>query len=351
MKLLNLFAGIIFLILCACTSPSSKIVGGEKKDVSIDRLGQTPIVLAYIVAGNNIMPDPNYVTHLNYAFGHVAETFDRVIISNEERLTKITDLKKSYPKLKVLLSIGGWTSGNFSEMAADNQKRLSFAKDCKRVVDQFNLDGIDLDWEYPGTSVAGISSSPDDVRNFTLLIRDIRKEIGETKLLTLATVYSARYIDFKGIDPYIDFINIMTYDMGRPPYHNSPLYKSEHTKSLSADESVDAHLAAGVPLHKLTLGMPFYGHGIDAINDFVDYKDISSLKGYTSLWDSIAQVPYLVDRNGKFVCSYDDEQSLKLKCEYLLKKGMLGAMYWEYSADDNNGTLRKIVYNTVRQKK
>lgn len=341
------FLFTLFILLASCVTKS------DKTDLTVnysEKLGQTPVVLAYVTAWSDVVPDPKDVTHINYAFGHVSDSFDGVRIDNEDRLKTIASLKKDYPMLKVLLSIGGWGSGRFSEMAADNEYRTAFAKDCKRIVDQFDLDGIDLDWEYPTSSAAKISSSLADTENFTLLMRDIRKEIGEEKLLTLASYYLAYYIDFKAIDQYTDFVNIMTYDMGRPPCHNAPLYKSEHTFRISADESVDAHVAAGVPLNKLTLGLPFYGHGIDGVSDFIDYKDIVSLDGYTSKWDSLAQVPYLVDKKGNYVCSYDDEKSLKIKCEYLLKKGMLGAMYWDYSGDDAKGTLRKIVYNTVMQK-
>lgn len=346
-KLIILFSIILFIFSsCSIRSTNDKISLSDKSS----RLGETPIVLAYVTASSEIMPDPTLVTHINYAFGHVSESFNSIVIQNEERLYKISSLKKDHPKLKVLLSIGGWGSGRFSEMAADTISRRAFVSDCKRVIDKFNLDGVDLDWEYPTSSAADISSSENDTENFTSLMKEIREVIGEDKLLTLASAYSAKYYDFRAIDKYIDFVNIMTYDMGRPPYHNAPLSRSEHTKRLSVEESVDAHVAAGMPLSKLTLGLAFYGHGTKGINDFVDYKDIPSLKGYTQKWDSLAQVPYLIDAEGDFVYSYDDPQSLKLKCEYLLKKKMLGAMYWEYSCDDADGTLRKVVYNTVMSK-
>lgn len=77
-------------------------------------------------------------------------------------------------------------------MAANEQYRLSFANDCRRAIEQFQLDGIDIDWEYPTSSAAGISSSPDDTQNYTLLMRDLRKAIGPDKLLTLASVYNGK---------------------------------------------------------------------------------------------------------------------------------------------------------------
>ena len=56
--------------------------------------------------------------------------------------------------------MGGWTSGNFSEMAADAKNRMMFAKDCARIVKLYGLDGIDIDWEYPTSSEAGIRLRP-----------------------------------------------------------------------------------------------------------------------------------------------------------------------------------------------
>lgn len=345
MKKINLALFAVFA--CFLVSCANK----EKPTTCEPVPEKTPIVLAYVGAGSDVMPDPNYVTHINYAFGYVSETFDGVKIQNEERLKKITELKKDHPELKVLLSIGGWTSGRFSEMAMDPKTRMAFAVDCKRVVDEFNLDGIDLDWEYPTSSESGISSAPEDKDNFTALMHDIRGTIGDDKLLTLASAYTAKYYDFPAIDKYIDFVNIMTYDMGRPPYHNSPLYKSKYVRDLSAAESVEAHVKAGVPLNKLTLGLAFYGHAVKEISDYVNFKDMHTLdKDYTLQWDDEAKVPYYVDKDGKMVCSFDDPRSLELKCKYVLENGMLGAMYWEYTCDDDNGTLRKIVYNTVMQK-
>lgn len=315
-----------------------------------DETLQDPVVLAYVTSWGKSMPDPNIVTHINYAFGHVNRTFDGIRIDNPERLRSIVQLKEKNPELKVLLSIGGWGSGNFSEMAADPQKRKSFAADCRRIVDQFGLDGIDIDWEFPGSNAAGISSSPNDKTNYTRLMEEIRLSIGHTQLLTLASQAGAGHIDFQAVDPYIDFINIMTYDMAGAPQHHAGLYRSEMTGWLSCDEAVTAHIKAGIPLHRLVLGIPFYGHGCDGIPNFIDYHNILKLDGYTEKWDKKAKVPYLVDnKTGKVVCNFENERSIRIKCRYLLKKGMRGAMYWDYDGDDPNGTLRNAVYRGVMQ--
>jgi chitinase len=332
---------IVSLLLFSCASTKTAENTQNKKEEKI--------VLAYVTSWSKIMPDPNYITHINYAFGHVTNTFDGVRIDNEDRLRQLVELKKQKPSLIIILSIGGWGSGRFSEMAADENYRRSFAKDCKRVVDEFGLDGIDIDWEYPTANMAQISASPADKDNFTLMMKDIREEIGKGKLLTLATVASAKYIDFRGIDPYIDFVNIMSYDMGNPPYHHSGLYRSEHTAGTSVDEAVKAHVNAGVPLSKLVMGIPFYGRGRKEVGNFSNYKNIITLNNFERKWDDTAKAPYLSNDSIEFVCGYDDPRSIAIKCRYIKDNGMLGAMYWDYDGDDDEGTLRKAVYNGLNK--
>jgi chitinase len=305
------------------------------------------IVLAYVTGWSQIIPDPNCLTHINYAFGHVNETFDGVKISNENRLRQIVQLKEQHPDLKICLSIGGWGSGRFSEMAANEAFRKAFAADCNRIVNEFGIDGIDMDWEYPTSAMAGISASPDDAKNFTLLMRNIREAIGKDKLLTLATVASARYIDFKAIDNDIDFVNVMAYDVARPPHHHSGLYHSEHSGHITTEEAIIAHIDAGIAPNKIVMGIPFYGHGIGEIPDFIDYKNIIKLTKYQRHWDDKAKIPYLTDSTGLFVCCYEDPESIEYKCDYILSKGLRGAMYWEYSADSPDGSLRMAVFNGI----
>jgi chitinase len=233
-------------------------------------------------------------------------------------------------------------------MAADESYRKAFAIDCKRVLDAFDLDGIDIDWEFPTSSEAKISSSPNDTENFTLLMQEIREVIGKDKFLTLASNAGAGYIDFKAVEPYVDFVNIMTYDMGSAPKHHSALYRSENSGWMTGDESVNAHVNAGIPLHKLTLGMPFYGRGYKDFKTMNDYKDIIVATGFTEKWDDVSKTPYLVNVEDEIVCSFENVRSIAIKCKYLLDKGMLGAMYWDYDGDDEAGTLRKAVYDGIR---
>ena len=328
-------AALGVLVSCGSVKSGEEVVAASR---------DSKVVVAYVTSWSEVMPDPQYMTHINYAFGHVNESFNGVKIDNEERLRQIVDLRKQKPELKVLLSIGGWGSGRFSEMAANDEYRRAFAADCDRVVKEFALDGIDIDWEYPTSSMANISSSPDDTENFTLLMQDIRAAIGNEKELTLATVASARYIDFKAILPSVDFVDIMAYDMASAPKHHSALYPSGHSGDITSDGAVTAHLKAGVPPSKLVMGMPFYGRGGDGYPSFQDYNKVGNTDTqYTEKWDEVAQVPYLADKNDTLVFGFENPRSLAIKCQYILDKDLLGGMYWDYSGDNEQGDLRRTV--------
>ncbi len=344
-KLLHIVCQALFILLVAaivfasCRPQDQKIVDDDQ---STER-----VVVGYVTSWSERMPDPNLVTHLNYAFGHVTGDFDSVCIDNPERLQSIVALKEANPHLKVLLSVGGWGSGNFSEMAADDAHRLSFARNCQKAVDTYSLDGIDIDWEYPTSSAAGISSSPDDTKNFTLLMHDLRQTIGTECLLTFADYADTTYVDYQSVLPYIDFINLMTYDMDDPPYHHSALFRSEIAGSLCVSEAIDHHLEVGIPLSKLVMGMPFYGRPSKDYKGQRSFGKLSTDGLYTERWDSIALVTYLVDEQGKMVLAHENATSIIHKCRYILTKGLRGAMYWDCDDDDDSYTLSRTVWNLL----
>ena len=305
-----------------------------------------PVVVAYVTSWTNVVPDPSVMTHLNYAFGHVNEQFNGVRIDNEQRLRDLVGLKKQQPKLFVMLSVGGWGSGRFSEMAASDENRKAFAADCRRICNEFGLDGIDIDWEYPTQNSAGISSSPQDTENFTLLMRDLRGALGKKLWLTLASVGSAQYIDFRSCIQYLDMVNVMAYDMGSAPKHHAALYRSKHVGWNCASECVEAHRKAGVPDNKIVLGMPFYGRGKDG--QYMKYRDFDKQK-LKKKWDNKAKAPCLVDEKGELAIGYESPRSIALKCAYIKEQGLRGAMYWEYADDNEQGDLQRAVWQGVLQ--
>lgn len=307
------------------------------------------IVVAYVTSWTQTIPDPMVMTHINYAFGGVGDNF-KVYCDNTSRLQKIVKLKEKNPQLKVLISVGGWGRGNFTPMASSAQRRKIFAESCVKFCENNHLDGIDIDWEFPGNNSSGEKSPGDEKKNYTLLMRDLREALGEKYLLTMASSADPGYYDFKGCIEYLDFVNVMTYDMSGPPNHHSALYRGGTVGNgwLVAHESIQHHLKAGIPADKLVMGMPFYGNsGAGSQISLEEIKKGIESGKWTDHWDDVAKVPYVTDSKGKFAYGYDDDRSLAIKCQYIIDNHLAGGMYWEYCNDDNQGTERTTVYQKL----
>nr|BAM67140.1 chitinase [Paenibacillus sp. FPU-7] len=300
-------------------------------------------------------------------------------------------LKAANPHLKTLISVGGWTwSNRFSDVAADAATRAVFAKSAVTFLRTYGFDGVDLDWEYPVEGgLGGNSARPADKQNYTLLLQEIRKELnaagaadGKTYLLTIASGASQKFVTNTEIDKIaqiVDWINIMTYDFHgdweKRTNNNAPLYADTRDPDLDkkfyTDGAIQIYKNAGVPGNKLTLGLPFYGRGWTncapgAAGDglyqectpdwngnyvprgtwdtfetgnsgFFDYGDLGgnyvNKNGYTRYWNDQAKVPYLYNPTTKTFISYDDEQSIKFKTDYIKSQGLAGAMVWDTSSD------------------
>ncbi|MBP5630943.1 MAG: DUF5121 domain-containing protein [Bacteroidaceae bacterium] len=307
-------------------------------------------IVAYVTSWSSVTPDPFVMTHINYAFGGVGSDGVSVYADGTSRMQQLVRLKSRNPKLKVLLSIGGWGRGNFSPMAKDETKRKAFAQACRAFCDRYNLDGIDIDWEFPGNNSSGETSPSNEKQNYTLLMRDLREALGGDLLLTMASSADPGYYDFKNCIQYLDFVNVMTYDMSGPPNHHSALYRGGKVGNgwLVQSESIQNHLKAGIPASKLVMGLAFYGNsGSGSQISLQEIKNGIASGRWTDNWDDVAKVPYVTDSSGKFAYGYDDERSLTVKCQYLVKQKLAGAMYWEYANDDNKGTERKTVYECL----
>lgn len=331
----------------------------EVPDVLCTDIGKTPMIVAYFDESSSD-PDVSCFTHFNYAHGRFVNptTGDGGIrIEKTDLLAKVLAHKKEKPSLKVLLMIGGWgeKADGFSMMARDATKRAEFCQSCKSLIDEWSLDGIDIDWEYPGGGPSTNGQSKDDAKNFNIMLKELREAIGTTKIISYASSSSAGYVEWAGAMKYLDYVNVMTYDMGDPPYHNAPLYYSKAiTRKISAEQSIEAHLKAGVPLNRMNLGVPFYGHGTSPYADDVKFSQMEAIFSSSSYsgknirkWDDTAKVPYLVDSEGNFLLGYDDAMSIGYKGQFVLQKGLLGAMVWEYRHDDSNGTLRKALCSAI----
>ena len=368
-----LFTLHIFIISCT-EKPNSEPV--ETQSVS-----KKKIVVGYVPGFRGSLDgmsiDANKLTHINYAFVNVQDSM--AWLTNMETDTVnfriLNQLKKVNPDLKILISIGGWTwSGNFSDATLTPSSRRKFAKTSVEIVADYDLDGVDIDWEYPGLIGDNNVFRPEDKQNYTLMFEEIRKELDELskrtgKYYELTTAVGAffSYIEHTEMDKaakYLDYVNLMTYDYytsGDSAGHHSNLYPPEdYAKDASADKSFKQFLEAGVPAEKLVMGLPFYGrswimksadnHGINrpvkegARGGGYSYiKDsLVNRNGFVRHWDEAAKAPYLFNSTTNQLIVYDDEESVKLKCEYVIDNNMGGVMFWQYASDPKEYLLDAV---------
>jgi chitinase len=311
---------------------------------------------------------------INFAFA-VVDAQHRVHLPDADgprTLDALAKLRHDNPRLQIVLSIGGWSAGHFSEAAATAQARQVFVDSAMALLRAHDLDGLDIDWEYPTLDDAGISASPDDKANFTALLGQLRAALdaeGARQLrryvLSIAAAEGrfASGLDLPRIAPLLDWINLMTYD-----FHGSLTPTTGHAAGLGASKLDPDHarngeaaaqyfLDAGVPAAKINLGMAFYGRRFGDVTDaqhglyqrfasdggFISYGEIVQgqllRRGFTRYWDDDAQSAWLWNPATHQMISYDDPQALQAKVRYVRTHGLGGVMYWEYRQDDGEALL------------
>jgi len=341
-----------------------------------------PQIIAYIFPRNRALQPAEIaakqLTRVNYAFANIQD--GRIVTgspADEANFATLVSLKQQNPTLGVLVSVGGWLwSGNFSDMALTKESRSRFIESVVEFVDHYKLDGLDIDWEYPGMIGAGNRFRPEDKRNYTLLVKELRERfnreqsrLGRTLLLSVAAGASTEFIahtEMGRVQRYLDSVNLMAYDYYEPGSekisgNHAPLYTNPaDPKRVSADRSVLEFEHAGVPPRKIVLGVPFYGHvwgdvgptdhglfqpGVPVPNAFANYGNIVTSmlqQGFTRYWDAAASVPYLYSEQKRQFVSYEDTESLALKCAYVRRKRLAGVMFWEYMGDPTGALLSTI---------
>ena len=347
-----------------------------------------PRVIAY-VAGWSMPPviHPEKLTHINYAFAHI-NGGGRVDFDNPDSalaLKSLLALKKQNPELKVIISVGGWEADGFSDAALTEVSRNTFAQSVVELLRIHNVDGIDLDWEYPGQGVAGIKHRPEDKQNFTLLLKTVREHLeaasdtqkrSGSDRYTLSIASADReyfeYTEMSRLHVFLDWLNIMSYDffnsLTSTTGHHAGLYASGFAAPTdrNADASVRQHIAAGIPPHKLVLGVAFYGRGFAGVkpthnglnqpyaryegdHSYTELVDkLIGKEGYVRYWDERAKAPYLWNEAAKTFVTYDDPESIRAKADYVRAKGLGGMMFWELSQDRNDELLDVIVTSLRR---
>jgi chitinase len=318
------------------------------------------------------------LTRINYAFSNIQG--GRMVLGapvDAQNFAVLKKLRYSNPNLTILISVGGWLwSTNFSDMALTPESRRVFEDSVMQFLAQYDLDGLDIDWEYPGMPGAGHPFRPEDKPNFTSLLKELRERFdavtrksGRRLYLTVAMGSSDEVIantEMNKVQKYVDTVNLMAYDYYEPGSesitgnHSPLLVNPADPKKVSSAESVRAFEQAGVPSQKILLGVPFYGHEWGGVPDqnhglfqtgkqipaaYAPYNVIETTmigNGFTRFWDDKAQVPYLYNPEKHIFVSYDDPESLRNKCKYVRDNKLGGVMFWEYFGDSKGALLQTI---------
>ncbi|MCD2422919.1 glycosyl hydrolase family 18 protein [Niabella pedocola] len=308
------------------------------------------------------------ITHLIYGFAHVDSLGKLAVYRAKDTavLKAFVHIRKQYPHLRTLIALGGWggckpCSGTFNNPDSTD----AFAASVKTFLQRFQLDGIDLDWEYPALpGVPGHPFAATDRPNFTRLLLRLRKKLGSQKLITFAAGGFQQYLDqsveWMKIEKTVDFVNLMTYDLvhgySEKTGHQSSLYAARATEE-SVDRCVQFFKKIQFPLQKIIVGVPFYirafqvnngnNNGLFQPGRFLymsgyrrNLDSLTAANGFTRYWDDRAKAPYWFNAARNLFVTGDDRQSLQYKLDYILQQQLGGIMFWELYYDTfANGLL------------
>ncbi len=366
-----------------------------------DNPDQINVMAYYMAPRDNYQPQNlplDKLTHIIFSFTEVIDSEMKFRnYASGEKLTLLVEQKKNHPHLKVMIACGGWGgSGGFSDMAATADNRKVFVKSVIEFIEEYKLDGLDMDWEYPGMYGAGNPYRPEDRENFTHLMRELREAMdatGKKLVLTFASAGWKKYYDYVDLDEvmkYADYMNVMTYDAvgGGTPYtaHHTNLgwVKPEHLKNTPAESIIEERdykldprsaekiisfcIEKGVDPKQIVIGGAFYGKGWKGVppdNNGLYQSNTGPLRnvtyskiveeyedknGYIRYWDPIAKAPYLYNKEKEEFITYEDKTSIKLKTEYAIEHGLGGIMFWQLRSDAEKDGLLDAIYEVVSEK-
>lgn len=362
------------------------------------------------------------ITHVNYAFATikdgVIDYFDKYAATEvthgeswdsqyKGNLGQFEKLKAEHPHLSVLVSIGGWSqSGNFHDVASTQVKRDRFSASVVQFIRTHKLDGADIDWEYPASvrqpdlvDNANDQGTPNadasEKETFTLLLKSLREHLAtaseqDSKYYQLSAAVSAGFVNIENTEPtlysqYLDFVNIMTYDMhgawDNSTNHQSALYQNPTAPDdLNINTVIAKFQSYGISSKKLIIGTPFYSRGwknvetdgtdtnlpslfatasggadgtwdggvAGGVNPYYHVLDMENDPAFTKYYDEDAEAPYLYSASKQELYTYEDKRSLQAKIDFVKAKALGGMIIWELSSDaapSHQENLLNVIYN------
>ncbi|KAG8956634.1 hypothetical protein FRC04_000112 [Tulasnella sp. 424] len=345
----------------------------------------SPFVAAYFPDWTTMTPekiDWDRFDWIDFAFAVPNSKFVPAFTgdNSEDLLKRLVTAAHNAGK-KVKLSVGGWTGSKyFSPAVSTSSNRQTFANNILAVYQKFNVDGIDIDWEYPGTSGNdGNTISSSDSANYLSFLKILRATLPDDAVITAATQVwpfagsnGAPLKDVSAFAQYFDWILLMNYDVwgsSSTPGPNAPLSdgcKNSSQPLANAVAAVKSWTNAGMPASKLTLGVPSYAYiskstatrltgrsSVTVKNDDggttdgqVQFNSLISqgalqkkngayigAGGFTRYWDSCSSTPFLRSSAAGQVITYDDPESLKLKAQFAKEAGIKGVNMFDVHGD------------------
>jgi GH18 family chitinase/predicted carbohydrate-binding protein with CBM5 and CBM33 domain len=362
---------------------TSEVVGQIiDNDIGTSGFGNQRVV-AYVDAtsGAPVFPPADRVTHIMYAFANLNANGTLTIAG--PGLAGFTALKTQNPDLKIALSIGGWTwSDHFTTVAASPTLRQTFATACRNIIETTGIDGIDIDWEWPGVAGGpGTTPSARDGVNYTLLLQTLRNELDdleaddgiekhyEITAFTAASPTGIAQLELSALSGIFDFVNAQAYDLHGPwnplTGHNAGLHHNSADPTdnrLNIEAILGQYLAGGFTKDQLLIGAPFYARTFNGTANTARgafqthngsgatplYRDLGPrLANQVRHWAPIAKVPFLYNQTTGEWTSYDDPQAMSEKASYSIEEGFGGVYYWESSGDTADRQLLTTISDTL----
>jgi len=300
------------------------------------------------------------------AFAYIDETLDFVNMSDTNLIVKnikayVMPLAKKY-QTKVIISVNQ-KNGAFSTASSTIDNINKFSDNVISLINKYGFDGVDIDWECPTSNEAS---------NFVNMIEVLSKKVKQNNpdhLLTAAIgggKWQPPRYNLDESHKYLDYINLMTYSMvSSNGLFQNALYKSTKGYTLtscSIAESIAIYDSYNVPRSKILVGIAFYGikqEGIDGVGtgnvrgksiSFRDIYDNYILNKDPSIqkYDEESESAYIYDETTKTFISYDNERSIKRKCEYVNTIGLAGIMYWQ-DGHDKDDILLNALRDNIRK--
>lgn len=374
------------------------------------------------------------LTHVNYAFAKIGASEDGTLVCqsadswadytrpapaeedldgvgelyDESKLrgnfSQLRKLKQQFPHLRVLISIGGFTfSDKFSDAALTPESRTALAESCVDTFINGNLppvsgpggqvvtdgagvfDGIDIDWEWPGNCIAGCTSRPEDKENFTLLLKEFRRQLDKAgreshkryqlTYFAPAGVFNIDNIEVRKTARLVNFITVQGYDL-HGTWESTTNFQSNlfvcPDDPIPADAAllndnfvVNTYLKRGVPKQKVVLGVPFYGRGWAGVPDIdnglyqtstgaapgefeagvAGYGFLKNLlPTYGHFRDRACKADWLYSPTDQVFWTFDGKRVMRNKADYVDRRNLGGVMFWELTGDTPDGELVRVLH-------